>query len=98
MRHEIDTSGWKEFVIGNLFEISRPIARSKDSYADGDVPFVASGCFNNGVIAMVAPHDDEQIDDGNCLTVSPLDGCTFYQPADFLGRGGAGSAYYHFTK
>ena len=91
-KHEIDTSRWKEFVIGNLFEISRPIARSKDSYADGDVPFVASGCFNNGVIAMVAPHDDEQIDDGNCLTVSPLDGCTFYQPADFLGRGGAGSA------
>lgn len=92
MMHEIDTSGWKEFVIGGLFEISRPMARRKDSYADGDVPFVASGCFNNGVMKMVAPHDDEQIDDGNCLTVSPLDGCTFYQPADFLGRGGAGSA------
>lgn len=92
MMHEIDISGWKEFVIGDLFEISRPIARGKDSYADGDVPFVASGCFNNGVVKMVAPHDDEQMDDGNCLTVSPLDGCTFYQHADFLGRGGAGSA------
>lgn len=28
----------------------------------------------------------------NCITVSPLDGSSFYQEDDFLGRGGAGSA------
>ena len=92
MRHEINTKSWKDFQIGKLFEISRPVARSKDDYRDGNVPSVASGTFNNGVLAFLQPHNGETLDKGNCLTVSPLDGSAFYQPNDFLGRGGAGSA------
>ena len=83
---------WEEFRIEKLFNVSRPSARNKDAYEGGGVPFVASGSVNNGVLGLCRPHDGEALDSGNCITVSPVDGSTFYQPADFLGRGGAGSS------
>lgn len=89
---QIDTKQWKEFVIKNLFTVKRPSARSQANYEDGDVPFVASGNFNNGVLKYLQPKENEILDSGNCITVSPIDGSSFYQEDDFLGRGGAGSS------
>ena len=89
---KINTNDWKEFVISELFEISRPIARSQAKYTEGNVPFVASGNYNNGIVKWCMPKEDEVLDLGNCITVSPLDGSAFYQKENFLGRGGAGSA------
>lgn len=89
---KIDTKQWKEFVIKDLFTVKRPTARSQANYDDGDVPFVASGNFNNGVLKYLQPKKDEILDAGNCITVSPIDGSSFYQENDFLGRGGAGSS------
>lgn len=83
---------WKQFRIGELFDISRPNARNKDNYSDGDVPFVASGASNNGVMKCCIPLKNEKLDSGNCITVSPVDGSTFYHIYNFLGRGGAGSS------
>lgn len=83
---------WKEFRIGELFEVSRPKARNKDDYDLGDIPFVASGTMNNGVMKCCKTREGERLDAGNCITVSPVDGSSFYQPMDFLGRGGAGSS------
>lgn len=83
---------WHVFVIGNLFDISRPFQRNKDTYDEGDIPFVASGALNNGVIKYCNPRDGESLDNRCCITVSPVDGSAFYQPIDFLGRGGAGSS------
>lgn len=91
-KHKVNISEWKEFVIGDLFKISRPIARSQTEYAEGNVPFVASGNYNNGIVKWCMPKEDETLDLGNCITVSPLDGSAFYQKENFLGRGGAGSA------
>ena len=89
---QIDTKQWKEFIIKDLFTVKRPSARSQTNYDDGDVPFVASGNFNNGVLKYLEPKKDEILDAGNCITVSPIDGSSFYQKDDFLGRGGAGSS------
>lgn len=89
---KIDTSKWKYFEIGRLFTIKRPAARSQSKYDEGTVPFVSSGNYNNGIIGYFSPKKNEILDDGNCITVSPLDGSSFYQKVDFLGRGGAGSA------
>ena len=89
---QIDTTHWKEFIIRDLFTVKRPSARSQANYNDGDVPFVASGNFNNGVLKYLHPKEDEALDAGNCITVSPIDGSSFYQEYDFLGRGGAGSS------
>ena len=88
----IDTKQWKEFIIKDLFTVKRPSARSQANYNDGDIPFVASGNFNNGVLKYLEPKKDEILDAGNCITVSPIDGSSFYQEDDFLGRGGAGSS------
>ena len=89
--HNIITK-WGEFQIGKLFKVRRPKARSEKDYTLGDIPFVASGNFNNGVTKCCAISINEQIDRGNCITVSPVDGSSFYQSIDFLGRGGAGSS------
>lgn len=89
---QIDTKQWKEFVIKDLFTVKRPSARSQANYEDGNVPFVASGNFNNGVLKYLQPKENEILDSGNCITVSPIDGSSFYQEEDFLGRGGAGSS------
>ncbi len=89
---KIDSSAWKEFRIGSLFEIKRPSSRSQIDYDDGEVPFVSTSDFNNGIVKYCSPKSNELLDKGNCITVSPLDGSAFYQENDFLGRGGAGSA------
>lgn len=83
---------WKDFKIKDLFEVKRPISRSLSSYKDGEIPYIASGNYNNGIIKYCKPKDNETLDKGNCITVSPIDASSFYQKNDFLGRGGAGSA------
>lgn len=87
----LDELRWEQFHIGDIFSVERPSARSKDNYEEGSVPFVASGAINNGVLKCCKPKDNEKLDEP-CITVSPVDGSTFYQAYDFLGRGGAGSS------
>ena len=89
---DLESREWKIFIIGDLFSVKRPIARNKDQYENGNVPFVASGSGNNGVMKCCKPHKNEELDNSGCITVSPVDGSVFYQPYDFLGRGGAGSS------
>ena len=89
---KIDTATWNKFFIGDLFEISRPVARSAKKYQEGTIPFVSTSNFNNGIVKYCIPEENEALDEGNCITISPLDGSAFYQPNDFLGRGGAGSS------
>ena len=89
---KLEIKQWKEFKIEELFEIKRPTARSIQDYEDGIVPFIASGNYNNGIIKYCTLKDNEILDKGNCITVSPIDASSFYQDKDFLGRGGAGSA------
>lgn len=83
---------WGEFRIGSLCYVKRPSSRSKDDYEEGIVPFVASGSVNNGVLKFCKPKTDEVLDKAGCISVSPVDGSSFYQPYAFLGRGGAGSS------
>lgn len=85
-------SNWKEFYISDLFDAIRPNTRSENDYPIGNIPFVASGGVNNGITKFCQRNNDEQTDKGNCLTISPVDGSCYYQPFDFLGRGGAGSS------
>ncbi len=83
---------WFPFSVGELFTVSRPAARSKDDYEEGDIPFIASGSTDNGVAKYCKPKAEEALDAPKCLTVSPVDGSCFYQPVSFLGRGGGGSS------
>ena len=92
MKYELAIDGWKDFVIARLFTIKSPASRSIKKYSEGEIPYVSSGSVNNGIISYLKPQNDEQLEEGNCITVSPLDGSSFFQDEDFLGRGGAGSA------
>ena len=92
MRRIIDITEWQEFQISRLFRIKSPATRKMNTYNDGDIPYVSSGSVNNGIISYLEPKEDEELEKGNCITVSPLDGSAFFQEDDFLGRGGAGSA------
>ncbi len=88
----IDTSAWKKYQINKLFRIMSPASRKIQTYDIGNVPYVSSGAVNNGIVSYLTPKDGEQLERGHCITVSPLDGTSFFQKCDFLGRGGAGSA------
>ena len=90
--NKLDTDKWQNFKISRLFRIESPASRSIKSYNEGEIPYVSSGSMNNGIISYLEPKKGEQPEKGNCITVSPLDGSSFYQENDFLGRGGAGSA------
>lgn len=90
--NKVDIHDWQDFIISRLFEIKPPATRSIKTYNEGDIPYVSSGSVNNGIISYLEPKEDEELEKGNCITVSPLDGSSFYQEDDFLGRGGAGSA------
>ena len=90
--NRVDIHDWQDFTIARLFDIKSPATRSIKTYNDGDVPYVSSGGVNNGIVSYLEPKEDEELEVGNCITVSPLDGSSFYQEDDFLGRGGAGSA------
>ncbi len=89
---ELVIDKWQEFEISRLFEIKSPASRSIKKYEEGEVPYVSSGSVNNGIISYLAPKENEKLEEGGCITVSPLDGSSFFQEEDFLGRGGAGSA------
>ena len=82
----------KEFRVGDLFTIKHPLPRSISNYQKGKVPFVASGSSNNGIVDYIKPHLNEEIDKGNCISVNPIDGTSYYQPYDFMGRGGSGAS------
>lgn len=89
----INIKDWKDFQISEIYPyIERPKSRSKRKYESGKTPFIASGSFNNGVDAYLAPTSPEDIDQGDCLTLSPVDASCFYQEKPFLGRGGGGSS------
>lgn len=90
----ISISKWKKFPIcgeKGIFELVQPKARKLTEYLyEGKIPFVASGAYNNGIEKYV--DTDEELDKGNCITVSAIGGFSFYQATSFIGRGGAGSA------
>jgi len=92
---ELNIDTWKPFTIEALIcpqKISKPEKRTYASYEEGETPFVASGNYNNGVVGFVQVKEGESVDAGNCITVSAVDGSSFYQKKDFLGRGGGGSS------
>lgn len=91
-KKKVDTREWGEFRVGELFDIKHPAARSEKKYCEGEINYVSSGAFNNGVANKLIPLPNELLDRGGCITVSPLDGSSFYQEEDFLGRGGSGAS------
>jgi len=83
----IDTSGWGEFRLGDLFPtIERAKRRTINSYSPGDVPYVTNSMVNNGVSGYLQPKSPDDIEKGRCITVNSVDGSAFWQEDDFLAN------------
>lgn len=80
---KIDTSEWKEFRVGELFEacLSKDDIQPKD-FVEGKIPLVSSGKENNGIIAFV---EDEKarLWEKNTLTIDMF-GKVFYQESPYF--------------
>ena len=50
---KIDTSGWKKFLVGKLFDVVKGTRLTKANMIPGDIRFIGSSAMNNGCTAMV---------------------------------------------
>lgn len=83
MRHEVDTSKWKEFKVGELFDVLKGRRLTKADMIDGDTNFIGSSAMNNGITAHIS--NTEYVNEGGVLTVcyNGSVGETFYQDEPF---------------
>nr|WP_273386414.1 restriction endonuclease subunit S [Bifidobacterium indicum] len=81
---KIDTSGWKEFLVGKLFDVVKGTRLTKANMIPGDIRFIGSSAMNNGCTAMVG--NTENMHPANTITVcyNGSVGETFYQDRPFL--------------
>src|SRR3989339_871952 len=79
----LNTSKWKWFKIGELFEIKKGKRLTKEDYIQGNIPFIGSTEFNNGITAYVG--NDEYIHEENVITVTYNGSIAeaFYQAKEF---------------
>ena len=80
---KIDTSKWKAFQIGNLFDVKKGTRLTKANMKPGNIRFIGSSAMNNGLTAMIC--NNENIHPANTLTVcyNGSVGETFYQDRPF---------------
>lgn len=80
---KIDTSEWKEFRVGELFDafLSKDDIQPK-SITEGATPLVSSGKENNGIIAYIE-ESKAHLWEGNTLTVDMF-GKVFYQESPYF--------------
>lgn len=82
---KINTCNWREFKLGDLFEVSLSLGDLKISEcAVGDIPLVSSGMTNNGIVGYIDVTGDgkAQLFPKNTITVDMF-GNAFYQSKDF---------------
>ena len=79
----LDTSGWREFRLGDLFDISgsRTTPKNKlEQIGEGKYPYITTQATNNGIAGYYATYTEK----GHCLTIdSAVLGVCFYQEQDF---------------
>ncbi len=79
-----DTTKWKKFIIGDLFNLD--IAKSVDfgGQEKGDVKFIGRTANNNGLQGFVNV-DANKITRGGCITISMVGTfCALWQDVDFV--------------
>lgn len=78
-----DVTAWKEFIIGDLFEVVKGTRLTKANMKSGEMRFIGSSAMNNGITAYVS--NNERLHPANTLTVcyNGSIGETFYQDEPF---------------
>lgn len=99
--NKIDTTKWKEFRVGDLFDIhptkSYKMTNSLLFSESGDVPVVVNSAFNNGIGGYVNLEPTEK---GNIITFSDTTNSDsiFYQENEFIGYSHVQGVYPYSSK
>lgn len=82
----VDTSGWGEFIVGELFDCEQTKAMNpkSDGLIKGDTPFITSTVVNNGIADYYHDPDNLFTRPGECITISAIGRLAFYQTTDFI--------------
>lgn len=80
--HPIDTETWKEFCLGDYFEIKKGKRLTSDDQTEGSTPYIGAIDSNNGIANYIG---QDAIHDGNTISLSYNGsvGEAFYQPTPF---------------
>lgn len=65
--HTLDVASWKEFCVGDLFEIKKGKRLTSDDQTDGETPYIGAIDSNNGVANYIG---QAAIHDGNTISLS----------------------------
>ena len=83
--HKLDTSGWKAFRVGELFEVllAKGDIQPKQ-VVDGTIPLVSAGNEDNGIVSFIDAAGDgvSEMFPAGCISVSMF-GRVFYQTEAF---------------
>lgn len=81
--NKIDNTYWRNFKIGDLFEIKKGKRLVKAKMKEGFYPFIGASASNNGITAMIS--NNEHLHNRNTITVAYNGsvGETFYQDKEF---------------
>lgn len=80
--HTLDVVSWKEFCVGDLFEVKKGKRLTSDEQTDGETPYIGAIDSNNGVANYIG---QAAIHKGNTISLSYNGsvGEAFYQPKAF---------------
>lgn len=84
---KIDTSEWKEFVVGELFpSMVKPTVLHARQVVEADegIPYVVRTKFNNGIKCRVQPVSDVSPSPAGVITWGAENASFFYQTEEFL--------------
>jgi len=85
MYKKVDKKSWKFFYFKNLFKFERGKRYKKEDHTIGEIPYISSTKFNNGIDSYVNPPEYMKIYN-NVLTLnnSGSIGYCFYHPYNFV--------------
>lgn len=87
---KMDTSTWKEFRVGDLFELENCKCQNATLLGDGDIPYVGATTVNNGILKYVSDSENKSLlSKGSCLVFicdgQGSNGYQVYIEDDFIG-------------
>ena len=82
----VDTSGWGEFVVGELFECNTTKAfyPTKENLPEGKTPYISRSTYDNGVSGHYNDINDEFTIHQKCITIGAETGIAFWQEKPFI--------------
>lgn len=91
--HRLNVEDWKEFILGDYFDVKKGKRLTSDDQTEGYIPYIGAIDSNNGVANYIG---QKAIHDGNTISLSYNGsvGEAFYQPNPFWATDDVNVLYY----